>query len=106
MPGDHNTFRLLPLFYFAQLKTMDALILALPDFEKHTILDPPPRVTPNFTNPVSRVHLVYISTGICIPLVLFFATLRFYAKLKIMKAKVWSDCESVQHEVDDFSTDE
>lgn len=55
---------------------------------------PPPGVTPNFKNPESRADQIYISAGICLPLILLFAALRIYAKISILKKKrTWDDCE-------------
>jgi hypothetical protein len=64
---------------------------ALANFQIFPLSPPPAGVRPNFTDPVSRAPAVYISAAICIPLILFFATLRFYAKLTFMKGKVWND---------------
>ncbi|QSZ32974.1 hypothetical protein DSL72_002558 [Monilinia vaccinii-corymbosi] len=56
-------------------------------------LSPPPLgQSPNFTNPPSRASQIYISAGICLPLMLFFGALRIYAKVVLLgKRKSWDD---------------
>lgn len=46
---------------------------------------PPPGVTSNFAHPKSRAFVVYVAAGICLPFVVVFAGLRFYAKATIQK---------------------
>ncbi|MCJ1466366.1 hypothetical protein MMC07_004985 [Pseudocyphellaria aurata] len=55
------------------------------------ISPPPPGVTSNLADPNSRASEVYIATGICLPFILSFAALRFYAKTTIMKKMNWDD---------------
>ena len=44
------------------------------------VLPPPPGVTPNFSNPESRAVEIYIAAGICLPIIVLSAMVRFYAK--------------------------
>ena len=67
----------------------------MPDVSKQPLLPPPPGQVSNFVSPESRAYAVYVAAGICLPLVVVFAALRFYAKLKLMKRKTWGDCESL-----------
>ncbi|KAF2269661.1 hypothetical protein CC78DRAFT_236831 [Lojkania enalia] len=46
---------------------------------------PPPGVLPNFANPPFMGLPVIVTASICLPLVLFFASLRIYAKWLILK---------------------
>lgn len=55
------------------------------------LMPPPPGQVSNFANPPSSANAVYIAAGICLPLILLFAGLRFYAKFKILKKKTWDD---------------
>lgn len=55
---------------------------------------PPPGVKSNLTHPASRESQIYIAAGLCLPLILVFVSLRFYAKVAIMKNMRWDDCES------------
>ena len=55
---------------------------------------PPPGVTSNFAHPQSRASAIYTAAGICLPIILIFAALRFYAKATIMKRIRWDDGES------------
>ncbi|KAF5126386.1 hypothetical protein E5D57_011083 [Metarhizium anisopliae] len=44
---------------------------------QYPIQTPPPGITPNFVNPDSNAYQVYITAGVCIPLILMFAFFRF-----------------------------
>ncbi|KAL8822520.1 MAG: hypothetical protein Q9191_006744, partial [Dirinaria sp. TL-2023a] len=55
------------------------------------LMPPPPGQVSNFANPPSSASAVYIAAGICLPLILLFAGLRFYAKFRILKKKTWDD---------------
>ena len=63
-----------------------------PDLLNEPLSPPPPGVTPDFVHPESEASEIYIAAGICIPLILIFTAMRFYAKLKIMKGALWNDC--------------
>ncbi|KAL9636436.1 MAG: hypothetical protein Q9164_002821 [Protoblastenia rupestris] len=54
-------------------------------------LTPPPGQKSNFHNPDSRAFELYLTTGVCLPLILVFASLRFYAKIFIVGKKSWDD---------------
>lgn len=60
-------------------------------------LPPPPGVTSNLTHAKSRASAVYIAAGVCFPLILVFAALRFYAKVTIMRRIKWDDGELNRH---------
>ena len=64
------------------------LIVKLP------LLPLPPGVTQNLDNPESRAYWMYITVGLCLPLILFFAAIRFYVKFCIIKARTRDDCKS------------
>ena len=73
----------------------DLVIMASPpspDILNQPILPPPPGKVPNFLNPPSTAKAVYVAAGICLPLILLFAVLRYFAKFKILKRKTWDDC--------------
>lgn len=55
---------------------------------------PPPGQHSDFTHPPSRAPEVYITAGVCLPLILVFAGLRFYAKVVMKRKKTWDDCKS------------
>ncbi|KAF2970324.1 hypothetical protein GQX73_g3175 [Xylaria multiplex] len=52
----------------------------LSQFLNYPIQAPPPGVIPNFVNPGSTAYQVYITAGLCIPLMLGFAASRFSSK--------------------------
>ncbi|KAI0902720.1 hypothetical protein F4823DRAFT_621072 [Ustulina deusta] len=52
----------------------------LSQYLNYPIQAPPPGVTPNFVNPDSTAYQVYITSGLCIPLMLGFAASRFASK--------------------------
>ena len=58
---------------------------------------PPPGLIPNLALLKSRASAVYIAASICLPLILLFAALRFYAKAVIMKRIRWDDGEINAH---------
>ena len=55
---------------------------------------PPPGVVPNFNNPPSRAHDMYIGLGICLAVSTFFLALRMYAKYTVTHSFGWDDCET------------
>lgn len=64
-----------------------------PGFESYPLGQPPEGVLPDPKNRQSRGDEVYITAGICLSLILFFAGLRLYAKLKILRARTKDDCK-------------
>lgn len=55
---------------------------------------PTPRgSTSNLSHPESRKSAVYIAGGICLPIIVIFATVRFYVKVTITKKIRWDDSE-------------
>ncbi|KAK8076768.1 hypothetical protein PG994_004040 [Apiospora phragmitis] len=59
----------------------------LSQYLQYPIQAPPPGVTPNFVNPDSTSYQVYAIAGVCTPLMLFFASLRWGCKI-FLKQKV------------------
>lgn len=57
------------------------------------LLPLPPGVTQNLDNPESRAYWIYVTVGLCLPIILFFAAIRFYAKFFIIKARTRDDCK-------------
>ena len=53
---------------------------------------PPPGVTSNFINPVTRGPTLVITSAVCITLMVICITIRFYTKLYIKKTWGWDDC--------------
>lgn len=57
---------------------------------QYPIETPPPGISPNLVNPDSNAYQVYITAGVCIPLMLIFAFIRFvsigYAHRKVTMA--------------------
>lgn len=56
---------------------------------------PPPNVTPNFDHPQSSALAAQIGLGICIGIASIFVMLRIYAKLTVVQAWGWEDCEFI-----------
>ena len=52
---------------------------------------PPPGIQPNFIDPPSRAYQVYITAGVCLPLILLFATTRFYVSAFLLKSRSRAD---------------
>jgi hypothetical protein len=52
---------------------------------------PPPGVLPNFVNPDSNAYQVYITAGVCIPLMIIFALTRLISKINLGKRLVIID---------------
>lgn len=55
------------------------------------LLPLPPGVTQNLDNPESRAYWIYITVGLCLPIILVFAAIRFYVKFFIIKARTRDD---------------
>ena len=62
-----------------------------PSIELRPAAPPPPGVIPNFVDPPSRAYQVYVAAGVCLPLMLAFAALRFYAKVFLLKSRSRAD---------------
>lgn len=58
---------------------MDAATLSLA--LSYPIQAPPDGVTPNFVNPESTAYQVYITAGVCVPLMVVFSLMRFLTKI-------------------------
>ena len=65
-----------------------------PSYLDEPLSPPPAGEHSDFVHPPSRAPEFYIAATICVPLMLIFAVLRFYAKMVIKKKKTWDDCES------------
>ena len=52
---------------------------------------PPPGIVPDLESPVSRASELYVAAGFCLPLIVLFAAMRFYAKVAILKKWTWDD---------------
>ena len=57
----------------------------------------PPGQTANLVNPSDISYEVYIAAGVCLPLIIGFASLRYWAKAFIVKKWTWDDCEYGQN---------
>ena len=55
-------------------------------------LQPPPGVVPNFINPPSRAHWVYVTMPICLALTTPFVWIRLCTVFFILKSHGWADC--------------
>lgn len=58
-------------------------------------LQPPPGIVPNFVNPPDRTFQLYVVAGVCLPLILLFASLRLYAKLWLIQSRTKDDCKKL-----------
>lgn len=54
---------------------------SLAPYLSYPIQAPPAGVTPNFIDPPSIDYLVYITAGICVPLMVVFSMMRFIYKV-------------------------
>lgn len=54
---------------------------SLAPFLDYPIQAPPAGVTPNFVDPSSLAYIVYITAGVCIPLMVVFSLARFVYKV-------------------------
>ena len=61
------------------------------------MLAPPPGIVPNLANPESRAAEIYVAASICLPLIVIFAAMRFYAKVAILKKWTWDDGADPTH---------
>ena len=62
-----------------------------PSIELRPSAPPPPGVIPDFIDPPSRSYQVYVAAGVCLPFMLIFAALRFYAKVFLLKSRSKAD---------------
>lgn len=75
------------------LSTPD-LSMSLSDISdwEHTPLQAPPQgVVPNFINPENRAHKLHAAVAVCLPVILIFAAMRFYAKIFLLRSRTWDD---------------
>lgn len=91
-PSRDNSLLLNPPFQ--RRETMSSLLTGLTPAQIASlpITAPPPGVIPNFVDPVSRSHEIYIPAGVCLAFMFLFASLRLYAKLFIQKRRDVDDC--------------
>jgi hypothetical protein len=61
------------------------------DLLDQPISPPPPGQHSDFAHPPSIASKLYIAAGICLSLILIFATMRFYAKIILKKKRTWDD---------------
>ena len=66
----------------------------IPGLQNLPVRAPPPGVVPNFVDPVSRRYEVYVTAGICLPILALFAVARLYVKVLVLKTRTKDDCES------------
>ncbi|KAM0801902.1 hypothetical protein BDR22DRAFT_145079 [Usnea florida] len=62
-----------------------------PTYLDEPLVPPPPGEHSDIAHPPSRAPDLYIAASICLPLIVIFAALRFYAKMIIKKKKTWDD---------------
>ena len=55
-------------------------------------LKPPPGVIPNFIDPPSEAHWVYVVLPICLAVSTPFVLIRLYTAFFILKSHGWADC--------------
>ena len=60
---------------------------------KTPLLPLPPGVTQNLDNPESRAYWIFTTVGLCLPIILFFAAIRFHVKFFVIKARTRDDCK-------------
>ena len=82
------------------LETINLTILTIMEsppsltaIEDQPLSAPPPGVIPNLENPQSRAFELFVTASVCLPLIIFFASLRLYAKVAILKKWTWDDSE-------------
>lgn len=56
----------------------------------YPIQAPPPGVEPNFVNPNSIAYQVYVTAGVCLPLILVFALMRILSRKHLRKQTIIS----------------
>lgn len=59
------------------------------------LVPPPAGVFSNFLNPKNRAHELHWAAGVCLPIILIFASLRFYAKTFLSRSKTRDDCTTI-----------
>ena len=62
-----------------------------PNILDQPVMPPPSGQVSNLVDPPSIASGLYITTGICLSLIVLFAALRLYAKFRILKKKTWDD---------------
>ena len=58
-------------------------------------LQPPPGVIPNFIDPPSQAHWVYVTLPICLAVSTPFVWIRLYSVFFILKSHGWADCTDI-----------
>jgi len=61
------------------------------DLSQIPALTPPPGVIPNFVHPQNEAYIPVVVISICFTLLVFFVSLRFYAKIWVLHAFGWDD---------------
>ena len=64
------------------------------DPAKIPLASPPPDVTPNFVNPENRTWEVYVTSAVSLAITTLLVTLRFYAKVTVVKQTSRDDCNN------------
>lgn len=64
------------------------------DWEHTPFGTPPHGVVPDFVNPENRAHQLHVAVAVCLPVIVIFAAIRFYAKVFILRSKAWDDCNN------------
>lgn len=64
------------------------------NIQDEPVIPPPPGRITNLINPESRASGIYVAASICLPLIVLFAAMRFYAKVAILKKWTWDDGET------------
>ena len=59
-------------------------------------LPPPPGQIPNFINPPSQAHWVYVTLPLCLAVSTPFVWIRLYTASFILKNRGWSECNTYQ----------
>ena len=67
------------------------------NIQDQPIRAPPPGVVANLAHPESRAFEIYVAASVCLPLILLFAAMRFYAKVAILKRWTWDDGEGLSY---------
>ena len=56
-----------------------------PGLQNMPVASPPKGVVPNFNPQYSRAYEVYVTAGVCLPIILIFAAARLYVKTAVIK---------------------
>ena len=72
--------------------TAEAMAAAAEAMLRGPGLQPPPGVIPNFIDPPSQAHWVYVTLPICLAVSTPFLWIRLYTVFVILKSHGWADC--------------